>query len=506
VKNGWPRVPGLIITIAIVYLLLAAAGGQSLAPWCDEGWFSDPAMHFIKAGVMSNTALDPTAEWREVKLTGIDRHTYWVMPLYVISLVPWYRIAGFGLAQLRWFSAMWGLVLLFAWYRIVTNLLRDRAIAVALLALLAVDYNVIFAASAGRMDMMAVALGSLGVAMYLDRREHSAAQALFFGSALTAAACLTHPNAIFFVADVIFLAVYLDRSRLLRWRCAIAYAAPYCVALAGWGLYIAEDQALFKAQFLGNAGAGSGRFAAILHPFESLRDEVVNRYLANFGGAPFSSGAARLKLVVLLAYFLGAAAFFLLPKLRARPGHRALAGMFLIHVGMLAVIDGYKQTFYMIYVEPLWIAAAAAAAVHGWRAMGRRRWIVAAALGAVVCIHVSVTAFHYRGNPYRNGFLPAARFVRSRPASAVSVMASSEMGFELGFTPALTDDFRLGYRSGKRAELIVVDAARYRSWIDGLKDQDPENYRYIETMLSRDYTVAYDRAGYRVYERKHSGE
>src|SRR4051794_31479350 len=98
VKNGWPPVPGLIIAILLVYLLLAAAGGQSLAPWCDEGWFSDPAIHLMRGGVMSNTALDPTSEWREVKLTGIDRHTYWIMPLYVVSLVPWYQIVGVGLA------------------------------------------------------------------------------------------------------------------------------------------------------------------------------------------------------------------------------------------------------------------------------------------------------------------------------------------------------------------------------------------------------------------------
>src|SRR6516162_9544166 len=101
-----------ILLCVLVYLILTAAALHSVLPWCDEGWFSDPAWNLMTRGAMANTALDPTATWREVNLTGIDRHAYWIMPLYVVAQVPWYEIAGFGLMAMRWFSVFWGLVAL----------------------------------------------------------------------------------------------------------------------------------------------------------------------------------------------------------------------------------------------------------------------------------------------------------------------------------------------------------------------------------------------------------
>jgi hypothetical protein len=492
-----------ILLCVLVYLILTAAALHSVLPWCDEGWFSDPAWNLMTRGAMANTALDPTATWREVNLTGIDRHAYWIMPLYVVAQVPWYEIAGFGLMAMRWFSVFWGLVALLAWYRILSALAQDRAVALAALACMAVDFNLIFSASVGRMDMMAVALGSLGVAVYLELREKSLARALLLGNLLAACACLTHPNAVFFAADLLFLTLYLDRSRLRNWRAAAGLVLPYAAALAVWGAYIAEEPAVFAAQFLGNAGGAGGRFALFTHPLQSLRNEVVNRYLATFGAPPFSSGASMMKMVILLAFVASAVMFFGMRRFRSDRGYRALMGLFLIHVAMLAAIDGFKQAFYMIYVEPLWIALFAAVALHGWRSRtGMRwmvmRWMVATAVAAVLCVNLFVAASRWRTNPYRNRFLPAVEFLRTHPAS---VMASSEMGLELGFTPSLTDDFRLGYRSGKRARLIVLDEARYQPWIELLAGQDPGNYQFIQRLLREEYRLVYDRPGYKIYQR-----
>jgi hypothetical protein len=363
---------------------------------------------------------------------------------------------------------------------------------------MAVDFNVIFSASVGRMDMMSAALGSLGVAVYLMQREKSLARALLLGNALAACGCLTHPNGVFFSVDLLFLAIYLDRSQLLRWRVATAFVVPYAAALGAWGAYIAQDPTLFFAQFRGNAG--SQRFLFLAHPVDSLRNEIVNRYFAVFGVPPFSSGASMLKMGILLAFVIGALLFFLNPEFRKQRGYRALMVMFLIHTGMLFAIDGFKQTFYMVYAEPLWIALLAAVAYHYWTCVPRARWVVAAALGAVLCINIFVTAGRWRANPYRNRFLPAVTFLQQHPAS---VMASSEMGLELGFTPSLTDDFRLGYRSGKRPRLIVLDENRYQPWIALLAGQDPGNYAYIQRLLREEYRLAYENPGYKIYERLH---
>jgi hypothetical protein len=486
------------VLFVIVYLVLAAAALQSVMPWCDEGWFSDPAWNLMTRGAMANSALDPTATWREVNLTGINRHTYWIMPLYVVAQIPWYEVAGFGLAPMRWFSVFWGLVILFAWYRIVARLAQDRWVAVVTLACMAVDFNIVFSASVGRMDAMSVALGSLGVAVYLDQREKSLGRAILVANALAACAFLTHPNAIFFAVDLLFLELYLDWSRVLNWRAAAQVILPYSLAFAGWGLYIAEDPRLFAQQFLGNAGSAGGRFLIVTHPLESLRNEVVNRYLTIFGAPPHSSGASMLKLAILAAFVAGAVIFFAHPKFRGKQGYRVLMGLFLIHTGMLATIDGFKQTIYQVYVEPLWIALFAAVVVYYWRARPAGRWVAAAAVAAVLCVNLFVAASRWRANPYHNRFLPAVEFLRTHPGS---VMASSEMGLELGFTGKLTDDFRLGYRSGKRAGLIVLDEARYQPWIEFLAGQDPANYEYIQRLLREEYRLAYDRPGYRIYQR-----
>ena len=64
----------------------------------------------------------------------------------------------------------------------------------------------------------------------------------------------------------------------------------------------------------------------------------------------------------------------------------------------------------------------------------------------------------------------------------------------------MVDDFRLGYYSGKRPDLIVMDTQRYVPWTESLQGQDRENYRYIRNLLSS-YRVIYDHGGYRMYER-----
>ena len=80
-------------------------------------------------------------------------------------------------------------------------------------------------------------------------------------------------------------------------------------------------------------------------------------------------------------------------------------------------------------------------------------------------------------------------------------MASSEMAFRLGFTPMFVDDYRLGYRSGRRADILVLDEARYQPWIALLATQDPPNYRFIERLLTSEYRLVYDQAGYMIYQR-----
>ena len=102
--------------IVLVYLALGLTNVFTRAPWCDEAWFGNPAYNLAYKGFMGTTVLDPASStWKSVKLTGIDRHTYWVMPLNLLMNAAGFRVFGFSIYSMRLLSLFWGLIALSAW-------------------------------------------------------------------------------------------------------------------------------------------------------------------------------------------------------------------------------------------------------------------------------------------------------------------------------------------------------------------------------------------------------
>jgi len=120
---------GRFAGVTALYLVLAAGSLLTLRPWCDEGWFAAPAHSLMTHGDMGTEVLDPTANWRSVRLTGIHEYTYWIMPLYPLAQTAWYNVAGFGLYRMRVLSLLWGLVAIAACYLMVRQLSADRLTA-----------------------------------------------------------------------------------------------------------------------------------------------------------------------------------------------------------------------------------------------------------------------------------------------------------------------------------------------------------------------------------------
>src|SRR5207244_7700472 len=86
------------------------------APWQDEAWFGNPAYTLATQGFLGTTILDPASStWKSVKLSGIDRHTYWVMPLSLLLNAADFRIFGFGSIQMRVPSLLFGADFHLAW-------------------------------------------------------------------------------------------------------------------------------------------------------------------------------------------------------------------------------------------------------------------------------------------------------------------------------------------------------------------------------------------------------
>src|ERR1035441_9933499 len=226
--------------IVLVYLGLGLTNVFTPAPWCDEAWFGNPAYNLAYKGFMGTTILDPASStWKSVKLTGIDRHTYWVMPLNLLWNAAGFRAFGFSVFSMRLVSLVWGLLALGAWGAILWKLTGQPMLTLGSLGLIAVDYHFLLQASDGRMDVMTVALGWSGVAVYLLLRERSFPRAVLVSQSLTAMACFTHPNGLLFALILLATTLYFDHRRIRIGTVAIA-AVPYLVGAAGWALYITD--------------------------------------------------------------------------------------------------------------------------------------------------------------------------------------------------------------------------------------------------------------------------
>jgi len=81
-------------------------------------------------------------------------------------------------------------------------------------------------------------------------------------------------------------------------------------------------------------------------------------------------------------------------------------------------------------------------------------------------------------------------------------MGSAEFGYALGFDGVrLTDDQRLGFRSGKRPDFVVLDKNRYQEWIPQFETSEPDTHRYITAMLAQQFHPVMANGAYKLYQR-----
>lgn len=280
-----------LLGVSFLFLALSISTILSRRVVANEGWFADPAYHLLTTGTLRTTIIESKGTW----LAGLDRHTYWILPLHPLVQTAWYRVFGFSLWSLRALSTACGVIALGAWF-LITSKLLNRSLAIAATLLIAVDYHFTLDAALGRMDMMCAALGFSGLAAFLWLRERSLRWSLFAACSLIAAACLTHPCGILSALALAALVLKLDRRRLTPLGIVFAIA-PFAIAAASYGLYIAQAPEDFWRQFTGNisgiAGESEGikRFYALGSPFSAIKDELMFRYVGAL--APAATGQAR---------------------------------------------------------------------------------------------------------------------------------------------------------------------------------------------------------------------
>ena len=487
----------IILPILLLFIVLAVLSARVNLPGTDEAWFASPALNLITHGDFGTSVLDPTAAFRMNNLTGIDRHTYWIVPLYPLVQAAWDRVAGFGLMHVRYFSAAWGLVAMWAWYRILMIVSGDRRVAALALGLMAVDFTFVLAASWGRMDMMAAALGSAGLAAFLSLREKHLVRAILVSQTCVAAAGMSHPESLGYFAGLLVLTLYRD-GRRIRFPHVMAACAPYLVGAAVWGLYILQAPHDFLLQFGGNA---ANRGVPLSDPAALLYSQFVKRFWHMFGMAPDTRGLSHMKVLILAVYAAGILGALCNREIRRHAGYRMLLGTGGVTLAVMMAIDSEAQSFYLVHYVLWLIAFTAIGAVWYWDRRSVPRWTLGAVLALVVFVQVATLGRRVSQRAYSTVYLPATDYLKQHARSQDIVMGSAELAFELGFDGNLVDDPRMGYRSGKRPSFIVIDRNRYAEWIPQYERREPRTYRYIHDMMALEFHQVVDNPGYKVYAR-----
>ena len=104
--------------VFVVYLALACWAARAEYIWSNEAWFTSAAFTLVHQGRLGTTLLASQGTW----MAGLDRHTYWIPPLYLLIESFWGRLFGFSVIAVRALSTLAGAFVLLGWYRIVLRL------------------------------------------------------------------------------------------------------------------------------------------------------------------------------------------------------------------------------------------------------------------------------------------------------------------------------------------------------------------------------------------------
>jgi 4-amino-4-deoxy-L-arabinose transferase-like glycosyltransferase len=504
ILKRWQSPWFMLVAAVVLYLICAFGLAYSRGPWYDEGFLVNPSYALITSGHAGVSILDDNGPFlpspQRMKMKGIREHLYAEMPLHTLFLAAWFKLFGFGLLRARMFTILCGLIVLFSWYFVVRRVTMDVSVAITTFALTAIDYGFVLRASEARMDALSAAFGFGALAVYLALRERNLRHALFWSHTCVAASAFTHPNGgMLAFAGLAFLTLYYDFRRIRPLHLGIALA-PYVIAVACWGVYIAQDFQSFKSQFR-VASTQNGRLDTFRAPLTNLRQEIMLRYLGSLGGIGDASTIKKLKLVIPIAYWAAFLAVASIRSLRARKGYTVLLLLTAIYFFVLAFTDGRKSQCYTIHVIPLFVALLAIVIVWLWR-KGQAYRAGAAAIVFLLClIHVGGFVYQIRADSYHRSYLPAIGFLHENTNTDQSIIGPGILGLALQYPPNLTDDFRLGYLSGETPQWIVVNEW-YDVWFRAMRRVEPDSYEFVKNRLDNEYTLVYDQAGFEIYRKR----
>ena len=489
--------------IPVSYLILAFSAAATDNISTNEAWFASPALNLLHKGFLGTTIIESAGTW----LAGLERHTYWVPPAYLLLQTFWYGLFGFSILTLRALSIFWGLVLLASLCAFLWKLCGRTEVAWLAAALLVIDNRFLTFSALGRMDVMCAGLGFAAWAAYCCLRERSLGAATVVAHSLAAASCLTHPCGVLYAGGLAILALLYDRSRM-GWRHLLAAGIPYLMGLAMWGIYILQDPVSFSRQFTGNVSGFAGeyttstRWSGLLSPLAAFKRECFLRYGSRFGWYESGLSPNRLQLLVLLAYTLGVLGTLVIPSLRRRTGSRTLLTLGAFFFCTMALLDGLKSIWYVLHTLPFCAALLALTVLQiASTDSSIRRRCAAAVLVALAGLQLMGVARTIRIQPVRWDYASTVQYLQHHAPPSATIFGPAELAFALGFDSNFKDDFRLGYHTGRVPDFIVANAF-YRSWHERSAVLYPEIHTHIRRMLESRYAMVYRTPSYAIYRRR----
>ena len=489
----------VVCLLVAAYVLLCGATIHSRKPWCDEGYNASAAMNLVNHGHLSVSSIElVTAE----SYPGLDRHWYWQMPLYPVALAGWYVVTGQGLYQQRFFTLFQAIVVLMSMYLLVLRLSGAGWLPVITIAVISLDYCFVQRSTDGRYDMLCASCGFAGLAAYEWLRERSGPTAVLAGVTGVVGAVMTHPIGLVYGAQLAYLILRYDWRRI-QWRWVAAAILPVLVAAVSWGLYIRQDPASFRAQFLQST---NDRAIFLKDPWEGFVREVRLRYLFGLGGvgdSPIHNPLRNVRVLVLAVYAAGTGLVLCSKRMRTKLGLSPLVHLWAIASVVLLVLDSGTRPLYLLHVLP-WIAALlAASCTYFWTEYPRSRAGILAIMAVFLLVQLAGIAYVIRRDGWRNEYTPLVQYLQEHLKPSEVVLAGPELGFALGFGRQLVDDPCLGYYSKKIPTYIVLDP-RYADQIKGYKRSNRPVFDFIQRRLDSEYALVRNADMSRVYRLKNS--
>ncbi|MDR2017465.1 MAG: glycosyltransferase family 39 protein [Syntrophobacterales bacterium] len=236
----------LCIAIALVFFLGHLYGTRYYTVWPDETLFSDIAEEFVTHGIFGAPSFDSNG-------LRMSEKTYFMPPLYPLSMAAWFRFFSPTIANARVLSNLFGTGCLVIIFLLALKFRRNSLLAGIIVLCLALDTSFVSMFNFARPDILALTFSFLAVLVYFSGLAEDGKMSrcrFLIAWMIASAGMLTHPigGAIGFLTIPIHL--FLTNRHVRRdfqvW--GILAAVPM-VALLLWGLYIVQDVDTLRAQF-----------------------------------------------------------------------------------------------------------------------------------------------------------------------------------------------------------------------------------------------------------------